>query len=137
MIDTPPELGLLLSNAVIASNVVLIPALSDGYSLHGVIQVHETVMRIKEALNPDLVMGGMFLLRYYHREALSRTAKETARMLAKQLDIPLLETTVRHSNIVSKAMTVLQADIIDYAPDNTAVQDYIKLVDELLERGVL
>lgn len=137
VIDTPPELGLMLSNAVIASDVVLIPALSDGYSLHGVIQVHETVMRIKEALNPKLVVGGMFLLRYYQREALSRTARETAKMLTRQLDIPLLTTTVRHSNVLSKAMTMLQADIIEYAPNNKAVQDYIRLVDELFEKGVL
>jgi len=137
VIDTPPELGLMLSNAVIASDVVLIPALSDGYSLHGVIQVHETVMRIKEALNPKLVIGGMFLLRYYPREALSRTARETAQMLAKQLNIPLLNTTVGHSNVLSKAMTMLQADIIEYAPNNKAVQDYIRLVDELFEKGVL
>lgn len=137
IIDTPPELGLLLSNAVIASDVVLIPALSEGYSLHGVIQVHETVMRIRQALNPGLVVGGMFLLRYYAREALSKTAMETARLLTSQLDIPLLETTVRHSNVVSKAMTMLQTDIVEYAPKNKAVQDYIRLVDELLEKGVL
>jgi len=137
VIDTPPELGLLLSNAVIASDVVLIPALSEGYSLHGVIQVHETVMRIREALNPELVVGGMFLLRYYPREALSRITMETARMLASQLNIPLLDTTVRHSNVISKAMTMLQTDIVEYAPGNKAVQDYIRLVEELLEKGVL
>jgi len=137
VIDSPPELGLLLSNTVMASDVVLIPALSEGYSLHGVIQVHETVMRIREALNPGLKLGGMFLVRYYPREALSRITLETARMLADQLDITLLETTIRHSNIISKAMTMLQQDIIDYAPQNKAVQDYIRLVDELLEKGVL
>lgn len=135
LIDSPPELGLLSANAVIASNVVLIPGLSDGYSLQGVIQVHETISRIKQAFNPHLVIAGMFLVRYYPREILSRTAKETAEMIAEHLDMPLLDSTIRHSNVISKAMTTLQKDIIDYAPKNNAVVDYIALVDELFERG--
>lgn len=137
VIDSPPELGLLSSNAVVASNVVLIPALPDGYSLQGVIQVHETITRIKRAFNPSLVVGGMFLVRYYPREALSRTARETAQLLADTLHIPLLNTYIRHSNVLSKVMTTLQSDMIDYAPTNNAVTDYIALVDELLETGVL
>lgn len=137
VIDSPPELGLLSSNAVVASDVVLIPGLSDGYSLQGIIQVHETIFRIKQAFNPNLVVGGMFFTRFYPREALSRTTIETAQMLADKLGIPLLETTVRHSNVISKAMTTLQRDIIEYAPKNSAVNDYIALVDELFERGVL
>lgn len=137
LIDSPPELGLLSSNAVIASDVVLIPGLSDGYSLQGIIQVHETISRIKQAFNPRLVIGGMFLVRFYPREALSRTTQETAQLLAEHLNIPLLNTTIRHSNVISKAMTTLQQDIIEYAPDNTAVLDYIDLVNELFERGFL
>lgn len=137
LIDSPPELGLLSSNAIIASDVVLIPGLSDGYSLQGIIQVHETICRIKQAFNPHLVIGGMFLVRFYPREALSRTTQETAQLLAEHLSIPLLNTTIRHSNVISKAMTTLQQDIIDYAPDNTAVQDYIDLVNELFERGLI
>lgn len=137
LIDSPPELGLLSANAIIASNVVLIPGLSDGYSLQGVIQVHETISRIKQAFNPHLVIGGMFLIRYYPREILSRTTKETAELLAEHLNMPLLNTTIRHSNIISKAMTILQKDIVEYAPRNKAVLDYIALLDELFERGFI
>jgi len=137
VIDSPPELGLLSSNVIIASDVVIIPGLSDGYSLHGIIQVHETIFRIKKSLNPNLVIAGMFLVRYYPREALSRTTKETAQMLALHLNIPLLDTVIRHSNVISKAMTTLQRDIIDYAPDNNAVNDYMALVRELFERRLI
>lgn len=137
LIDSPPELGLLSANAIVASNVVLIPGLSDGYSLQGVIQVHETILRIKQAFNPTLVIGGIFLVRYYPREALSKTTKETADLLAEHLNIPLLNTTIRHSNVISKAMTTLQKDILEYAPRNHAVQDYVALVNELFERGFI
>ncbi len=137
LVDSPPELGLLSANAVVASDVVLIPGLSDGYSLQGVIQVHETIVRIQQQLNPGLTIGGMFLVRYYPREELSRTTWETAQMLCEHLGIPLLQTHIRHSNAISKAMTTLQRDIVDYAPRNNAVQDYMALVDELFQRGLL
>lgn len=136
LIDSPPELGLLSANAVIASNVVLIPGLADGYSLQGFIQVHETIERIRKSFNPELVIGGLFLTRYYPREELSRTAQETASMLAKCLKIPLLDTVIRHSNVISRAMTTLQVDVVDYAPDNNAVADYEALVTELFERRI-
>lgn len=137
LIDSPPELGLLSANAVIASDIVLIPGLSDGYSLQGIIQVHETISRIKQAFNPELVIGGMFLVRYYPREALSRTTRETAQLLAEHLNIRLLDSSIRHSNIISKIMTTLQKDMIDYAHNNNAVKDYISLVDELFEKKIL
>lgn len=136
LIDSPPELGILSANAIIASNVVLIPGLSDGYSLQGVIQVHETISRIKQALNPTLVLGGMFLVRYYPREALSRTTWETAKLITQHLGMPLLETRIRHSNVISKVMTTLQCDMVRYAPKNNAVRDYMDLTDELLRKGV-
>lgn len=137
IIDAPPEPGLLSANALVASDVVLIPALPDGYSLQGVIQLMETVNRFKHAFRPDLVVGGLFLVRYYPREALSRTAKETALLLAAQLRIPFLHTQIRHSNVLPKAMSTLQCDLLAYAPKNHAVCDYLALVDELFQAGVL
>ena len=136
LIDSPPELGLLSANAIVSSDIVLIPGLSDGYSLQGVTQVHETISRVKQAFKPDLVFGGMFLVRYYPREKLSLTIWETAKQLSEYLGIPLLQTRIRHSNVISKAMTSLQCDVFDYAPKNTAVQDYQALVNELFERKI-
>lgn len=137
LIDSPPELGLLSTSALVASDVVLVPGLADGYSLRGIIQVHETISRVKEGLNPRLVVGGMFLVRYYPREELSRATWETAQMLTSYLHIPLLETRIRHSSAVAKAMTSLQVDLLDYAPRNNAAKDYVALVDELFAKKVL
>lgn len=137
LIDSPPELGAISANVLIASDVVLIPGLSDGYSLQGVIQVHETIARIKQTLNPNLVMGGMFLVRYYPREELSRITWETAKQITQHLGIPLLETRIRHSSTIGKVLTLLQCDMVRYAPRNNAVRDYIDLTDELLRKGVL
>lgn len=137
LIDSPPQLGPLSVNAVVASDVVLIPGLADGYSLQGIIQVHETIVRVQRAFNPTLTIGGMFLVRYYPREELSRITCETALLIAEHLGMPLLDTKIRHSNVISKAMTTLQQDIVESAPRNNAVKDYLRLVDELFERRLL
>jgi chromosome partitioning protein len=135
LIDTPPELGVLTINAFTAADVVLIPCLADGYSLQGVLRLHETICRVQAYLNPTLKIGGIFLVRYYPREELSRTARETAAMIAQHLRVPLLNSAVRHSNVIAKAHN-LQRDMINYAPGNIVVKDYIALVDELLKEGL-
>ena len=137
IIDSPPELGLISANIITASDVVLIPALCDFFSLQGVIQVHETINRIKHAINPDLVLGGMFLCRYYPREELSRVTRETAVKLCENLNMTLFDTKIRHSTVITNAMTAAQDDLIEFAPKNPVVKDYISLVDELFERGLI
>lgn len=137
IIDSPPELGLMSANALVASNVVLVPCLPDGYSLMGMIKVHETISRIKRAFNPDLVIGGVFLVRYYYRENLSRSASGVLEQLTQNLSIPILDTKIHHSNVISDTTSVRQLDVINTRPNNKAVIDYQNLVDELFERGTL
>ncbi|WP_099205296.1 ParA family protein [Scatolibacter rhodanostii] len=137
LIDSPPELGLISANALVASDIVLIPCLPDGYSLMGAIKVHDTIMRIKRAFNPELAIGGVFLVRYYSRENLSRSVAEVLTDLTEKLDITVLQTKIRHSNVINSATTTKQLDAIGSLPKNNAVLDYQNLVDELFERGVL
>ena len=137
LIDSPPELGLISINALVASNVVLIPCLPDGYSLMGAIKVHETIFRIKEAFNPSLTIGGIFLVRFYSRERLSNSVAEVLEQITGTLSVPILESKVRHSNIISDATSIRQLDVVEHRPKNKAVLDYLALVDELLDKGVL
>ncbi len=137
LIDSPPELGLISINALVASNIVLIPCLPDGYSLMGTIKVHETISRIKSAFNPDLRIGGIVLVRYYPREKLSRSASDVLKNLSKTLDIPLLHTKIRHSNILSDSTSVRQLNVVKSISSNTSVQDYMSLTEELLRKGII
>lgn len=136
LIDSPPELGLVSINALVASDIALIPCLPDGYSLMGTIKVHETLSRIKYAFNPNLRIGGIILLRYYARQNLSRSVSDTLVQLTEKLEIPILDTKIRHSNIVSNATSVLQVDVVQEFPTNGAITDYQKLVDELIRKGI-
>ena len=137
IIDSPPELGLISANALVASDVVLVPCLPDGYSLMGMIKVHETISRIRQAFNPQLLVGGIFLVRYYYRENLSRSAAGVLEQLTSNLDVPILNTKIHHSNVISDITSVRQLDMFEIRSNNKAVLDYRDLVDELFERGLL
>ncbi len=134
-IDTPPALSILTVNAFAASDCIIVPVLSDIFSLQGLAQLHETVEKVRQHCNSDLRIGGILLTRFNPRFLLSNEIRGTAEMISRDLNIPLLDTFIRTSVVFSEAQS-MQRGAIEYAPANNAVQDYINLVDELIERGI-
>ena len=136
LIDSPPALGILTVNAFTASDYVLMPVLSDLYSLQGLIQLSETLDEVRKKSNRDLRAAGILLTRYNPRERISTLIRETSAEIAQRLDIPLLDTTIRSSVMLTRAQ-ILREDITKYASKNKAADDYRRLVDELIRREVL
>jgi chromosome partitioning protein len=60
-IDSPPSLGLLTLNSLVASDSIIIPIQCEFYALEGVSQLINTIKLIKESLNPDLAIEGVLL----------------------------------------------------------------------------
>lgn len=60
-IDSPPSLGLLTLNSLVASDSVIIPIQCEFYALEGVTQLLKTIQLIKERLNPGLEVEGVLL----------------------------------------------------------------------------
>ena len=60
-IDSPPSLGLLTLNALVACNSILIPIQCEFYALEGVSQLINTINLIKDSLNPALCIEGVLL----------------------------------------------------------------------------
>src|SRR6202035_678043 len=58
VIDTPPSLGILTVNTLTAANQVLIPVQTQYFAMEGVVQLLETVHKIKEEINPGLEVLG-------------------------------------------------------------------------------
>lgn len=134
-IDTPPALSILTVNAFTASNYIIIPMLTDIFSLQGIAQLSETIDRVRKYCNPDLKVEGIVLTKYNKRTILSREIKGTAELIAAQLNTVIFNSTIRSSVAVMEAQTN-QQDIYNYSPKNAAAKDYMNLVEELIERGV-
>ena len=71
LIDTPPALGTLTNNALVAADSVIIPAQADILSLQGVSQLYETIESVREHANPTLTVSGIVLTRFQGRANLS------------------------------------------------------------------
>ncbi|MDR1603600.1 MAG: AAA family ATPase [Gracilibacteraceae bacterium] len=135
IIDTPPALSVLTVNAFTAADGLLVPILADIFSLQGLTRLNDTVARVREYSNPDLQLLGIVLTRFNPRTVLSREIRVTASMIADELGLPLLKTTIRASVAIAEAQS-MQVDMFKYMPRNNAVQDYKHLVRELKERGL-
>lgn len=135
LIDTPPGLGILTTNALAASDHVILPMLSDLFSLQGIVQVYETIEHTRRLCNPNLTIAGILLTRYNSRSKLAKEVLGAAQMLAEDLEIPVLKTRIRSSIALSEAQTV-QQDPMVYAPTCSASKDYIALFEELRKGGI-
>lgn len=135
VIDTPPALNILTVNAFAASDYVIIPMLADIFSLQGIAQLSDTILRLQQACNPDLVIGGILLSKYDGRTILGKRIRETAEMVAEQVGTRLYKTAIRNSISIPESQTN-QVSMFEYAPRNPAVRDYVAFIQELLAEGV-
>lgn len=72
IIDSPPSLGLLTINGLVASDEVLIPVQTEYFALEGLSQLLNTIGLVKEHLQPNLNIMGAVLTMYDKRNRLSR-----------------------------------------------------------------
>lgn len=135
LIDSPPGLGILTVNALAASDYVILPMMSDIFSLQGITQVYETVQHLKRSCNPRLEIAGILLTKFNPRTKLAQEVMGTAELISKNLNIPLFKTYIRNSISLAEAQSV-QCDMFEYARYSNGVLDYEALINELQERGI-
>lgn len=135
LIDTPPALSILTINAFTASDYILVPMHADIFSLQGMAQLYDTIQRVKMYCNPKLAYAGILLTRCNARTRLASEVRGTAELLAKDLGIPLFDTSIRSSVAISESQS-LQENPLKYVSKNPVMQDYIEFAEELLAKGI-
>ena len=135
LIDTPPALSILTVNALVASTHVIIPMISDIFSIQGIVQLVESIGKVRELCNPELVIGGVLMNKYNGRILLNKEVKGAAEKVFTDLEIPMFKATIRNSIAIAEAQAS-QKDIVSYNPKNGIIRDYISLVSEMKEKGM-
>jgi len=131
IIDTPPQLGILTINSLIAATDLIIPLTADLYALMGLSQLLNTVERVQEYGNNNLRIAGLLLTRYDGRTVLNRDLKETIAAKAVEMETKLYNAIIREGIAVREAQTNC-VNIFEYAPKCNAALDYMYFVNEYL-----
>ncbi|UML78720.1 ParA family protein [Leptospira kirschneri] len=125
IIDCPPSLGLILENALIAADHVLIPIQTRAFSVQGLKDLHSTILKIKKKANPSLNLLGAVLNQYEDARSLAGLADA----IRKYFEV--FDTVVYRRESIPQAQAKKKL-LGEY--DNKAMQMFSSLAEELMER---
>jgi chromosome partitioning protein len=128
LIDTPPSLGLLTINALVASDGVIVPVQCEYLSLRGLVQLENTLTMIRENLNPDVGIQGILPTMFDTRTLHSREAVE---ILQENFGDLVFDTKIRKTIRYAEA-PVKGSSILKYDPTGSAAEAYRTLAKEVL-----
>lgn len=132
LIDTPPSLGLLTLNALVASDTVLVPMQCEYYALEGLSSLLGTIKRVKEQLRPALEIEGLVLTMFDSRNRLSHEiAREVREHFADKVFKSIIPRNVRLSESPSHGLSVLE-----YEAKSAGAEGYRELAAEILAREI-
>src|SRR5438552_6277379 len=129
LIDTPPSLGLLTVNALVASEGVIVPVQCEYLSLRGLVQLENTMSMIRENLNPKVEIIGNLATMFDRRLLHSREAVE---ILKENFGDLVLNTRIRKTVRYAEAPVKGQS-IFKYDPTGEGAGMYRDLAKEVLD----
>jgi chromosome partitioning protein len=133
IIDSPPALGILTINCLIAADDVICPLTADMYGIMGMGELHSTIRRVQQNGNTSLKIAGLLLTRYKDRTILSRDLKNSIEEKAREMQTILYGASIRESIQLREAQAMRQT-IFEYAPKSNGALDYAELTAEYLSQ---
>lgn len=130
-IDCPPSLSLLTVNALAAADSILVPVQCEYYALEGLGQLLNTVWRIRQALNPDLVLEGILLTMFDVRNTLCHQVADQIRdHFDRRVFGVIIPRNVALAEAPSHGGPALLYDIA-----SRGAQAYLQLAKEVMENA--
>lgn len=130
VLDTPPTLGLITVNALVAATHVLIPIQSSYFALEGTDDLLETIEKVRSRPNPDLEILGVLVTLFDRRTALS---KDVESQIRKVFGARAFNTVISRSVRLEESPAHKET-IFSYAPKSSGASEYYKLCKEVLKR---
>ena len=130
LIDSPPSLGLLTLNALVAADSVLIPLNCEYFALEGIAELVSTIKRVRGALNPRLEIEGVLLTMYDERTNLGAAVSANIREhFGDKVYATVIPRNIRLGEAPSHGMPVIL-----YDPKSRGAEAYVALTREFLAR---
>ncbi len=131
-IDCPPSLGLLTTNAWVASDSIIIPLQVEYFAMEGVSQLMNTISLVKQHLNPHLQIEGVVITMYDGRSIISRQiAAEIKKFFKSKLYEIVIPRNVKLVEAPSHGVPIMLHD-----PKCIGAKAYKALTEEFLAKQV-
>ena len=131
ILDCPPSLDVITTNALTASNSVIIPVQCEFFALEGITQLLRSIMKVQKTLNPTLDIEGVLLTMLDSRTNLGFEVVEDIRSFFKEKV---------YNTIIPRLVRLTEAPshgepIVAYDPKSRGSEAYINLAKEVIERN--
>lgn len=130
IVDTPPTLGLITVNAMVAASHLLIPIQSSYFALEGTDDLLETMDRIKTRANPDLQLLGVVITLFDRRTVLARDISDQIQAVFGD---KVFETVITRSVRLEES-PAYRSSIFEHAPESSGAVEYYALCEEVMGR---
>ena len=129
-IDTPPSLGLLTLNALVAADAVLIPLTCEYFALEGLADLVATLRRVRSTLNPSLDIAGVLLTMYDERTNLGQqVARDIREFFQDRVYENVIPRNIRLGEAPSHGIPAIVYDV-----KSRGATAYVALAREFLAR---
>ncbi len=130
ILDTPPSLGILTVNALVASTHLLVPIQAAYFAIEGTDDLLETYERIRQRPNPNLKMLGVVITLFDKRTNISRDTNGQIRAVFGEV---MFKTKIS-KNVRLEESPAYKETILTFAPKSPGAIEYKKLAAEVVQR---
>jgi len=130
LLDCPPSLGILMTNALAAADELLVPIQCEYFALEGLSKIVQVVEQIRESgANPELRIGGIVMTMFMRNNLAQQVIAEVQKHFGEILYKTVIPRSVRLSEAPSHGKT-----IIEYEPNGLGSTAYKALAEEFVKR---
>jgi len=130
LLDCPPSLGILMTNALAAADELLVPLQCEYFALEGLSKIVRVVEQIRDCgANPSLMISGILMTMFMRNILAQQVIAEVQSHFGDVIYKTVIPRTVRLSEAPSHGKT-----IIEYEPGGLGATAYRALAEEFIAR---
>lgn len=132
IIDTPPNLGYLMTSALIASDWFIIPVFPSRFDLAGLEDLTRTIGKIREKYNPTLKLAGVLLGNF--DKSTNLDAQIYSLLCQKFGESAVFNTTISRG-VRMRELTFTKQTVFEFEGAKQQADQFLTLVQEMVNRA--
>ena len=129
LIDTPPALSVVVTNALTVSDRVLIPVQADLFSIKGLADLSKTLQKVP---NPNLDVIGILITRFNPRTIYSKAVTTELNKAAEAMNTRVFQTRIKEAVVIKEALHQFKS-LDEYNKRSNAAKNVNQFIDEFLK----